>query len=50
MGTDQGGPRVARDLQIKQMIIGALFVGTLLLVGAIAREGYNFGIFLRGLH
>jgi len=50
MGTNRGRRSVARDLQIKQMIIGALFVGTLLLVGAIARQGYDFGIFLRSLH
>jgi len=40
---------VARDLQIKHMVIGALFAGTLLLVGAIAVEGYHFGAFLRSL-
>jgi len=41
---------MARDLQIKQMVIGALFAGMLLLVCAIAVEGYHFGAFLRGLH
>ena len=41
---------MARDLQIKQLIVGAILAGTLLLVGAIAVEGYHFGIFLRGLH
>jgi len=41
---------MARDLQIKQVVIGALFAGMLLLTGAIAVEGYHFGIFLRSLH
>lgn len=40
---------MASDLQIKQVVIGALFAGMLLLIGAIAVEGYHFGTFLRSL-
>jgi hypothetical protein len=40
---------VASNLQIKQVVIGALFAGMLVLVGAIAVEGYHFGTFLRSL-